>query len=200
MAQLRLAETILMVSQGMQFQVGGTEFARNKQGNHNSYNSPDDVNEIDWSIRKTNQNAADYYKGLISIRKAFSPFTDPTSHYSFDNIVDYSGGSNSLIAFVINNDTPNEWTKLAVILNNSAASKTVSLPAGTWKLLADGESAGLSGLGTITGTYTVSGRGSAILCLDTNAGSAVENPAVLNDTVQIISMLLVQLVDLIKLP
>lgn len=200
MAQLRLAETILMVSQGMQFQVGGTEFARNKQGNHNSYNSPDDVNEIDWSIRKTNQNAADYYKGLISIRKAFSPFTDPTSHYSFDNIVDYSGGSNSLIAFVINNDTPNEWTKLAVILNNSAASKTVSLPAGTWKLLADGESAGLSGLGTITGTYTVAGRGSAILCLDTNAGSAVENPAVVNDTVQIISMLLVQLVNLIKLP
>ncbi len=174
LAQLRLAETILMVSQGLQFQVGGTEFARDKDGNHNSYNASDEVNAIDWSVRKTNKESADYYKGLISIRKAFSPFTDPENHYSFENLVDYSGGSNSLIAYAVSNATENEWSKLVVILNNSADSKTVSLPSGSWSVISNGVSVDLDGIGDpATGTYTVGGYGSAILCPVTSKAAAV---------------------------
>ena len=161
--QLRLAETYMMVSQGMQFQVAGTEFARSKKGNHNSYNAPDDINAIDWNVRKTNADCAAYYKGLIEIRKAFSPITDPNTRYKSKQENMLSEDEN-LIAFWINNDTAGEWTKLVVILNNGTASKTVDLPAGSWTLIADGERAGLNNLGTYSGTYTVPGIGSAILC------------------------------------
>ena len=199
LSQLRLAETILMVSQGMQFQNAGTEFARNKKGNHNSYNAPDDVNAIDWSIRKTNKESADYYKGLIAIRKAFSPFTDSQNHYSFENLVDYSGGSNSLIAFAVNNNAANEWSKVVVILNNSTDSKTVNLPAGTWNIAANGVQAGLNSLGEASGTYTVSGRGSAILYQGTYNAPA-QMPAELNDTIILVSTILLQLSEWIRLP
>ena len=202
MAQLRLAETILMVSQGMQFQVAGTEFARSKQGNHNSYNAPDDVNEIDWSVRKTNQDAANYYKGLISIRKAFSPFTDSQNHYSLENLVDYSTDANNpLIAFAVTNNTAGEWSKLVVILNNSKASKTVNLPAGTWNLAADGEQAGLTSLGEASGTYTVPALGTAILYQGTFAGNAAPaEPVGMDFTIMIVSQFLAQLYVLIRLP
>ena len=44
----RLALSILLTSQGVPFIQGGTEILRTKQGNHNSYNSGDAINEIRW--------------------------------------------------------------------------------------------------------------------------------------------------------
>ena len=163
LAELRLVETAMLVSQGMQFQVAGTEFARDKDGDHNSYNAPDTVNAIDWNVRKINAESANYYKGLIAIRKAFSPLTDSVNHYPINNIVDYTGGSNSLIAYTISNVEAGEWSQMAVILNNAAYAKTVSLPAGDWSLIADGQQAGLISLGTCSGSYTVPAHGAAIL-------------------------------------
>lgn len=161
--QLRLAETYLMVSQGMQFQVAGTEFARSKQGDHNSYNAPDDINAIDWTARKTNKAGSDFYKGLISIRFSFSPITDPVNRYKgrYENWLSDDPG---LIAFWIDNTAEGEWSKLVVILNNYDQSRSVSLPAGSWTVVSNGIAAGTKSLGTATGSYTVEGFGSAILC------------------------------------
>ena len=158
--QLRLAETILMVSQGMQFQVAGTEFARTKYGDHNSYNSPDSINAIDWNLRKTNKDGSDYYKGLIAIREAFSPFTDPINMYTKNPL---EGADDNCIAYWVPNDTPGEWSRLAVVLNNSGYDKTVTLPEGEWTVLADGIQADNNGLRTASGTYTVPGFTGVIL-------------------------------------
>ena len=158
--QLNLAKTIVLMSQGMAFNVAGTEFARSKQGNANSYNAADSVNAIDWNVRKTNAAYADYYKGLIQIREAFSPITDPNVKYTKVNL---TGSGNSCIAFRIPNQTAGEWSNLILILNNSASSASVTLPEGSWSLIADGEQAGLTSLGACSGSYTVPGYGSAIL-------------------------------------
>ncbi len=169
MKQLRLAETILMVSQGMQFQVGGTEFARNKKGNHNSYNAPDSVNAIDWNLRKTNKVSADYYKGLIAIRKAFSPISDPTVQYTKNPL---DGADTNFIAYWIPNDTQGEWSKLAVILNSTGGNKTATLPDGEWTVLSDGTYASAAGLRSASGTYTVPAYTGVILAQGTNPVSA----------------------------
>ncbi|MBR4655186.1 MAG: type I pullulanase [Oscillospiraceae bacterium] len=168
--QLRLAETITMMSQGMQFQVGGTEFARNKKGNHNSYNAPDDVNAIDWNVRKTNSASADFYKGLIAIRKAFSPITDPVREYTKNSM---EGADDNCIAYWIPNDTAGEWGKLAVILNNSDGDKTVTLPEGNWTVVSNGTEADPAGLGSASGSYTVPGFTGAILVQGTESKNAI---------------------------
>ena len=169
MKQLRLAETILMVSQGMQFQVGGTEFARNKKGDHNSYNASDSINAIDWNLRKTNKVSADYYKGLIAIRKAFSPISDPTVQYT-KNALD--GADANFIAYWIPNGTQGEWSKLAVLLNSSGGGKTAILPDGEWTVLSDGTEASAAGLRSASGTYTVPAYTGVILAQGTNPVSA----------------------------
>ncbi len=172
--QLRLAEMILMVSQGLQFQVAGTEFARNKQGNHNSYNAPDDVNAIDWSLRETNRVNADYYKGLIAIRKAFEPFTEPKADYVKTPL---EGADDNCIAFSVDNEGGATFSKLVVILNNSAGSKTVTLPEGSWYVFADGQKAGLEPLDNVSGSYTVPGFSGAILGRRPSKGAPVRAAA-----------------------
>ena len=40
----------------------GSEMLRTKNGEHNSYKSPDSINQIDWNWKASNANVFDYYK------------------------------------------------------------------------------------------------------------------------------------------
>ena len=42
------ANAIVLTGQGIPFLHAGVEMMRSKDGNHNSYNSSDEVNQIDW--------------------------------------------------------------------------------------------------------------------------------------------------------
>ena len=66
----RLALSIILTSQGVPFIQGGTEILRTKQGNHNSYNAGDAVNEIRWSRKAEYAETYEYIKGLIALRKS----------------------------------------------------------------------------------------------------------------------------------
>ena len=52
---------------------------------------------------------------------------------------------------------------MVLILNNAASAKSVTLPSGSWKIVSNGEKAGLNSLGSASGTYSVPGYGSAVL-------------------------------------
>ena len=47
-----LAQTAVFTSQGVPFMLSGEEMLRNKKGVHNSFNSPDDINHLDWNNLK----------------------------------------------------------------------------------------------------------------------------------------------------
>ncbi|HEY6914650.1 MAG TPA: type I pullulanase, partial [Paludibacter sp.] len=74
----KLAQTIVYTSQGVPFMYAGEELYRNKKGIHNTYQSPDSVNQIDWNFKTTHKDILDYYKGLIALRKGHSAFRIPT--------------------------------------------------------------------------------------------------------------------------
>ena len=78
----KLSAGILLSSQGISFMMAGEEMGRSKDGNDNSYRSPVSLNMIDWSLLSTNADLVSYYRGLIDIRKAFSPFTEGTNAYA----------------------------------------------------------------------------------------------------------------------
>lgn len=59
-----LAQTAVFTAQGVPFMLAGEEMLRDKQGVHNSFESPDEINHIDWS------------------RKAPTPRSSPTTRTS----------------------------------------------------------------------------------------------------------------------
>ena len=70
----KLGQTVVFTSQGIPFIYAGEELFRTKQGVHNSYNSPDAINAIDWSFKARYADLYDYYRGLIALRKAHPAF------------------------------------------------------------------------------------------------------------------------------
>lgn len=111
----KLAAGLIFLSMGIPFFLAGEEFARTKYGNNNSYNAPDSINSINWQRPYEYKDLVEYYKGLIKIRKAFSPLRDNTTKSLERSYVEYNGNN---IFLTLKNDKKNEWKTLAVIYNN----------------------------------------------------------------------------------
>jgi pullulanase len=146
----KLANAIVLTSQGVAFLHSGAELLRTKQGIANSYNSPDSINQIDWS-RKTKYKAVfDYYKGMIALRKAHPAFRMPSTKMIRDNLKFMETGDKGLIAYQINNNANGDnWKNILVVLNGNTSPKTIKTPAGKWTLAADENTINPKGLKTI---------------------------------------------------
>jgi pullulanase len=69
-----LGHFLVLVSQGVPFLHGGDEFLRTKQGDANSYRSPDVINEIDWTRKALHHELFRQIRKLIALRKAHPLF------------------------------------------------------------------------------------------------------------------------------
>ena len=113
----KLANAVVMTSQGVAFMHAGAEMLRNKNGEHNSYNLPDSINQIDWNWKVKNANVVDYYKNLIALRKAHPAFRMKTANDVVKNI-EFKTIENGLISYQINNQANNDtWKYILVIYN-----------------------------------------------------------------------------------
>ncbi len=141
--QNALAGTMILLSLGIPFMLAGEEFARTKHGDHNSYKSPDSVNSINWTRTIRYKSLVDYYKGLIKIRKAFSPLRDNTTKAVNDSYIVYNG---HIISLTIKNDTEGEWRMISIVLNNTDSAAQVECKSqyglpDSWYILADASTA-----------------------------------------------------------
>ena len=162
-SQLKLAGVLNMTSQGYSFMQLGTEFARTKKGQANSYNSSDEINRLDWSRVKTYANTVAYYRGLNQIMDVYTPFGDDSTVSK--NTMSFISSTGSVIAYTINNNTANkanEWGKVAVLMNNSSSAQSVIL-SGNWDVVANEKEAGVKSLGKVSGSYSIPARSGAIL-------------------------------------
>lgn len=60
---------VTLLAQGIPFIHAGQEFYRTKGGVHNSYNSPDNINSINWDFRDIYKNDIEDIKKIIRLRK-----------------------------------------------------------------------------------------------------------------------------------
>lgn len=67
----RMAAALVLLSRGIAFIQAGQEFLRSKNGDANSYRSPDSVNCLKWDLVSENRETVEYYRGLIALRKRF---------------------------------------------------------------------------------------------------------------------------------
>lgn len=161
----RLAQTIVMTSQGTPFIFAGEEIFRDKKGVHNSYKSPDSINAIDWSLKHDNAGQFEYYKELIKLRKSHPAFrmtttADVQKHLKFDKVSEPNLISYSLV----DNANGDEWKEIKLVFNGSDDTREVRVPKGDWIVVAADGRIKADGLGTANGgKMTVAPRSALIL-------------------------------------
>jgi len=157
-----LAQTVVFTSQGVPFIYAGEEVYRNKKGVHNTYQSPDSINRIDWDLKTQHKDIFTYYQGLIKLRKEHPAFRMPTEsmvqqylkflEVKFPNVVAFTLNGN------LNGDT---WRDLLVIYNGNRIPAIITIPKNNWNVAVHDGQINLNGLGTVTDTTFVVAASSA---------------------------------------
>ena len=148
----KLAQTAVMVSQGMTFFYGGEELFRTKQGVENSYQSPDSINVIEWTNKQTYSDLYAYYREIIKIRRQHKGFRLGTAELVKNHVEFPETTQEGLIIYRIKDlqdiDTA---ASLIVLLNGTAEAMEVEVPQATYTVLAQDAQANANGMGTIEG-------------------------------------------------
>lgn len=133
----RLASAILLTSQGIPFFHAGQEFMRTKQGVENSYNSPAELNALDWQRCAQFGDDVAYMQSLISLRKSHPAFRLRTSEEIRNHLFFEMAPSRS-VAYTLRDHAGGDWDlHLYVIYNANTGPITVELPHlgyGAWKI------------------------------------------------------------------
>ena len=130
----KLANAVVLTSQGIPFLHAGVEMLRTKNGEENSFESPDAINKLDWSRKTTYQKVFDYYKKLIYLRKNHPAFRMPTTQMIQQHLkfMDFKEGD-LLIGYTISgNANGDSWKDILVLFNGNLEAKTIDLPEGKW--------------------------------------------------------------------
>ena len=136
-----LANTIVLTSQGIPFLHAGAEFLRTKNGDSNSYKSPDAINKIDWRLKTKNNEVYQYYRQLIQMRKDHPVFRLNTTE-EIQNRLTFTDTQELLIAYQLDGSNLHgeSWNKVYIAFNGSDKKQTITLPAGKWEtVLFNGE-------------------------------------------------------------
>ena len=148
----KLAQTAVLVSQGMSFIYGGEELFRTKRGIDNSYQSPDSINIIPWENKKAYYDLFEYYQQMIAIRRAHKGFRLGSAELVKDHVEFLDADNDQLIIYCINNlDGIDSAQSLIVLLNGSAQLAEAVIPEGEYEVLAHDAQADSHGLGCVSG-------------------------------------------------
>ena len=162
-----MAQTVVMTSQGVPFMLSGEEMLRDKKGVHNSYESPDSINHLDWGNLERYPQVMDYYKGLIALRKAHPAFHMGSAEMVRRNL-DFLPTQNCLVAYHINGrNVPGEsWGDIYVAFNAQKRARSIEVPDGTYTIVCRNIKCDQSGISTVKtkdGKVTVPAQSALII-------------------------------------
>ena len=147
----QLAQTAVFTSQGIPFMLSGEEMLRDKKGVHNSYNSPDEINHLDWNNLKKYPQVFAYYKGLIQMRKAHPAFRLGSAELVRKHL-EFLPTQECLVAFRLKNHAGSDkWNNIYVVLNGSTNLQSVNIPKGKYTIVANNGVINEAGIGEMEG-------------------------------------------------
>nr|WP_321293761.1 type I pullulanase [uncultured Trichococcus sp.] len=127
-----LATSILLLAQGVPFIHGGQEFLRTKEGDANSYKSPDEINQFEWERVTTFQQSVAYVKGLIALRKSEYLFRLHT-HEEIDTHFTTLSENFNIVAYSLQN----EEKKYIVVFNANRNDTIFRMEKGKYAILVE---------------------------------------------------------------
>lgn len=134
----RLATVMTLLSQGVPFLHAGQEFYRTKKGHENSYNAPDEINQIDWEREEKEAETVAYIEGIIALRKEHRAFRFSSSERIEEHMT-FLKTAPSIVAYWLQDVSQfGKWSDIVVVFHNGLEKQEVELPKnGTWHVLAD---------------------------------------------------------------
>lgn len=159
-----LAQTAVLTSQGVPFMLAGEEMMRDKKGVHNSYNSPDEVNHLDWNNLKKYPQVFDYYRRLIALRTNHPAFRLGDADLVRKHL-EFLPASEGVVAFRLkDNAGGDEWKDIIVILNGTKKEVELSTPLSSYTVVCKDGIVDEHGIQTVHDTtVTVSPQSAVIL-------------------------------------
>ena len=159
-----LAQTAVFTSQGVPFMLSGEELLRNKKGVHNSFESPDDINQLDWTNKTKYPQVFAYYKNLIALRQHHPAFRLGNADLVRKHL-EFLDAPKGVVAYCLKNYAGrDDWRDIIVILNANKTATEVTIPDGTYTIVCANGQINEQGLGTIQGgKATVSPQSALIL-------------------------------------
>ena len=179
-----LAQTAVFTSQGVPFMLSGEEMLRDKKGVHNSFESPDSINHLDWDNLKKYPQVFKYYKDLIQLRKdhpAFrlgsadlvrkhleflAPLSSPLGGKSgeAENLPPGGGREGAIVAFRLKDHAGGDsWKDIYVVLNASRKQQTIALPMDSYEVVCDDGRISEAGIRHFTGDKVTVAPQSALI-------------------------------------
>jgi pullulanase len=153
----KLAQAIVITSQGIPFLQGGEEFLRTKSGNDNSYNAGDAINQLNWERKSLYKDVFTYYEGLLKLRQHHPAFRMTTAQ-DIDNHLTYLACPVNTIAFQLGaHANQDRWKNILVIYNPNAYAISFCLPDGDWIIVGTQNQINEQGIQQISGVITVTG-------------------------------------------
>ena len=161
-----LAQTAVFTSQGVPFMLAGEELMRTKQGVHNSFESPDSINRIDWQNAERYPQVLKYYQDLIALRRHHPAFRLGDADLVRKHL-EFLPSPKGTVAFRLKNYAGrDDWRNIIVILNGSREAQTVALPKGMYTVVCKDGEINENSTSKIFGRRTTVSRQSALILHD----------------------------------
>ena len=146
-----LAQTAVLTSQGVPFMLSGEELLRNKKGVHNSFESPDSINQLNWGNKEKYPQVFDYYKNLISLRQRHPAFRLGHADLVRKHL-EFLDAPKGVVAYRLKNYAGrDDWRDIIVILNATKTYVEINIPKGDYTIVCREGHIDEHGLGTIQG-------------------------------------------------
>ena len=130
-----LAQTAVFTSQGVPFMLSGEELLRSKKGVHNSFESPDSINQLDWKNLERYPQVFKYYQDLIALRKHHPAFRLGDAHLVRKHL-EFLDAPKGVVAFRLKDYAGrDDWRNIVVILNASREQAAVALPKAMYTIV-----------------------------------------------------------------
>jgi pullulanase len=160
-----LAQTAVFTSQGVPFILSGEEMLRDKKGVHNSYESPDSINHLDWSNLEKYPQVFEYYKNLIQLRKRYPHFRLGSADLVRKS-VQFLDAPKGVVAYRIEATRGCIVDHVIVVLNFTRQEQRIAIPEGKYWVLGASGVIDLNGLDLIKTSQAVVAPQTALILQD----------------------------------
>ena len=158
-----LAQTAVFTSQGVPFMLSGEELLRTKLGVHNSYESPDSINRLDWENKARYPEVFDYYKNLIALRKNHPAFRMARTILVQQHL-EFLPSPDHTVAFCLKDHAAEDsWGDIIVVLNANPEVVGIDIPNGRYTVVCCDNQIDENGLGEVSGNRVMVSPQSALI-------------------------------------
>lgn len=145
-----LAQTAVFTSQGVPFMLSGEEMLRDKKGVHNSFTSPDSINQLPWDNMQKYPQVFAYYQGLIALRKAHPAFRLGSAELVRKHL-EFLPVGEGLVAFRLKDNAGGDaWRDIYVVLNANKYACMVDVPEDAYTSVVAAGKVNLDGIRSTT--------------------------------------------------